>query len=95
MGLSKRVSMTYLSALKFFSKGMKPTYLSLLEQNLYTKRSEEAQIVSMIKNSYNNFFVLSGPKKAGKSALIRHMSDFPFNNQAMYIKIEQNLLQSD
>ena len=87
--------MPYLSALKFFSKGMKPTYLSLLEQNFYTKRSKEAQIVSMIKNSYNNFFVLSGPKKAGKSALIRHMADFPFKNQALYIKLEQKLLQTD
>lgn len=87
--------MPYLSALKFLNHAVKPNYLTPFERRLYIQRPEEKNIVSLLKKSYSSFFAVIGPRKSGKSTLLRHLADFPLKNSALYLKFEQKLLQPE
>eukprot|EP00826_Nyctotherus_ovalis_P035607 TRINITY_DN3070_c0_g1_i1.p1 TRINITY_DN3070_c0_g1~~TRINITY_DN3070_c0_g1_i1.p1 ORF type:complete len:682 (-),score=189.97 TRINITY_DN3070_c0_g1_i1:131-2176(-) len=95
LGLCRRVSMPYMSAMKFLNSAVKPSYLSAFERRLYVQRPEEKNMLSLLKKSNNSFFAVVGPRKSGKSALLRHLADFPLKNSALYLKIEQKLLQPE
>lgn len=95
LGLCKRASMPYMSAMRFLNSAVKPSYLSAFERRLYVQRPEEKNMLSLLKKSSNSFFAVVGPRKSGKSTLLRHLADFPLKNSALYLKIEQKLLQPE
>ena len=69
--------------------------MSAFEKLLYVQRPEENEIASMLKRSREDFFVITGPKKGGKSTLLRHMADTSLKKHAIYIKIEQKMSHVD
>ena len=91
LGLIRRVTMPLFSALRFLKYIDKHKYLSPLEKAIYVQRAEENEISFDLKRSRENFFVISGPKKVGKSGMLRHMADTSLKKRALYIKIEQKM----
>jgi len=65
------------------------------EKLLYVQRPEENEISILLKRSRENFFVISGPKKVGKSVLLRHLADTSLKKHALYVKLEQKMTHVD
>eukprot|EP01022_Parablepharisma_sp_SALTPOND_P019855 TRINITY_DN3461_c0_g1_i1.p1 TRINITY_DN3461_c0_g1~~TRINITY_DN3461_c0_g1_i1.p1 ORF type:complete len:791 (-),score=99.29 TRINITY_DN3461_c0_g1_i1:87-2375(-) len=95
LGLCKRATMPLCSALRFLKYTNKQKYLSAFEKQLYVQRPEENEIASMLKRAREDFFVIAGSKKVGKSTLLRHMADTSLKKNAIYIKIEQKMSHVD
>ena len=88
IGLLRKISMPWFSAMKFRSSLFVKKCLSNTERALYTQRSEEARIASILKHSREVFFVITGPKKVGKSYMLMHMADTSLKKHALYLKLE-------
>lgn len=62
MGMIRRISMPYFSALRFMKVYKKVKYLTPYEKEIYVQRPEENEISSLIKKTKEDFFVITGPK---------------------------------
>eukprot|EP00826_Nyctotherus_ovalis_P035139 TRINITY_DN2989_c0_g1_i9.p1 TRINITY_DN2989_c0_g1~~TRINITY_DN2989_c0_g1_i9.p1 ORF type:complete len:688 (-),score=235.50 TRINITY_DN2989_c0_g1_i9:76-2139(-) len=87
--------MPFFSALRFLKYIKKQKYLSPYEKLLYVQRPEENEISLLLRRSREDFFVISGPKKVGKSVLLRHMADTSLKKRAIYVKLEQKMSHVD
>jgi len=95
MGLIKKVTMPWFSSFRFLKWTHKQKYLSAFEKALYVQRPEELEISNALKRAREDFFVIAGSKKAGKSTLLRHMADTTLKHHAIYLKIEQKMSHVD
>lgn len=95
LGLLRKATMPWVSAMKFYKWMPVKKCLKTTERRVYIERSEELRIATMLRGERENFFVVTGPKKVGKSYMLMHMADTSLHKHALYLKLEQNITNVD
>eukprot|EP01022_Parablepharisma_sp_SALTPOND_P033082 TRINITY_DN88164_c1_g1_i1.p1 TRINITY_DN88164_c1_g1~~TRINITY_DN88164_c1_g1_i1.p1 ORF type:complete len:762 (-),score=102.71 TRINITY_DN88164_c1_g1_i1:36-2321(-) len=90
IGLLRKYSMPLFSAFRFSKYFPRTRYTSSNDALAYVPRVEEPEITRAIKQARGNFFVVAGPKKAGKSVMLRHMADTELKRNSLYAQVDQN-----